>query len=41
VKSNFPSRFLDWLMHNFIGVNLSITDLIAEEIVKAPRQNRF
>jgi len=28
-------------MHNFIGVNLSITDLIAEALVKVPRQDRF
>src|SRR5215831_20837539 len=38
VESNFPSRSLDCLMHNFIGVNLSITDLIAEALVKVPRQ---
>src|SRR5262249_49494841 len=41
VKSNFPSRSLDCLMHNLIGRNLSITDLIAEALVKVPRQDRF
>src|SRR5215471_4314111 len=41
VETNFPSRSLDCLMHNFIGVNLSITDLIAEALVKVPRQDRF
>ena len=39
MKSNFPSRSLDCLMHNLIGRNLSITDLIAEALVKVPRHS--
>ena len=34
VKSNVPPRSLDCLMHNLIGRNLSITDLIAEATSK-------
>src|SRR5262249_31542812 len=41
VETNFPSRSFDCLMHNFIGVNLSITDLIAEAFKKVPRKDRF